>query len=101
MTLTLTLEREMSLKERLRRARKAAGLSQEQVAYRAGITVSALRKVEDGSVTDPKLSTLLGLRRVLRLDLEELAAELEREEGPGEEAAPERGRWKAGRAGSG
>lgn len=70
---------EMTLMERIRKLRLEAGLSQEDLARLVGVTTSAYRKLEKGVVTDPQLSTLLGLRRALGLDLEELAEELERE----------------------
>lgn len=54
----------------LRRAREHAGLSQEQVAYRAGLTRYTYQKYEKGesrpgSPANPTLRTLLALSQVL------------------------------------
>lgn len=61
----------------LRRAREDAGLSQEQVAYRAGLTRYTYQKYEKGesrpgSPANPTLRTLLSLSQVLGLPLEKL-----------------------------
>ena len=54
----------------LRRAREDAGLSQEQVAYRAGLTRYTYQKYEKGesrpgSPANPTLRTMLALSQVL------------------------------------
>ncbi|WP_292774290.1 MULTISPECIES: helix-turn-helix transcriptional regulator [Microbacterium] len=54
----------------LRRAREEAGLSQEQVAYRAGLTRYTYQKYEKGesrpgSPANPTLRTMLALSQVL------------------------------------
>ncbi len=64
----------------LRRARENAGLSQEQVAYRAGLTRYTYQKYEKGesrpgSAANPTLRTLLALSQVLELSIEQLVPE--------------------------
>ncbi|KDA05276.1 XRE family transcriptional regulator [Microbacterium sp. CH12i] len=64
----------------LRRARENAGLSQEQVAYRAGLTRYTYQKYEKGesrpgSAANPTLRTLLALSQVLELAIEQLIPE--------------------------
>lgn len=54
----------------LRRAREEAGLSQEQVAYRAGLTRYTYQKYEKGesrpgTPANPTLRTMLALSQVL------------------------------------
>lgn len=49
---------------RLRATRRAAGLSQQQLADRAGLSVSAVSKAEQG-LTDPRGPTLEALARAL------------------------------------
>lgn len=54
----------------LRRARQNAGLSQEQVAYRAGLTRYTYQKYEKGESrpgrpANPTLRTMLALSQVL------------------------------------
>lgn len=61
----------------LRRAREDAGLSQEQVAYRAGLTRYTYQKYEKGesrpgSPANPTLRTLLALSQVLGVTLDGL-----------------------------
>lgn len=61
----------------LRRAREDAGLSQEQVAYRAGLTRYTYQKYEKGesrpgSPANPTLRTMLALSQVLGVVLADL-----------------------------
>lgn len=61
----------------LRSARERAGLSQEDVAYRAGLTRYTYQKYEKGesrpgSPANPTLRTLLALAQVLDLPLASL-----------------------------
>jgi transcriptional regulator with XRE-family HTH domain len=65
----LTAQRQ-AFGERLRAARREAGLTQEQLAERAGIDRAAVSEIERG-LRDARLSTLLRIESVLgaRLDL--------------------------------
>ncbi|RYF76360.1 MAG: XRE family transcriptional regulator [Comamonadaceae bacterium] len=54
--------------EELERARKAAGLTQDALARRAGLSRMTVQRIEAGQI-DPRLSTLLELARALDLDL--------------------------------
>ena len=56
---------------RIREARKRAGLTQEQLAAKAGITQSHLSRLELGKYV-PTLATLERLARALRIPLSEL-----------------------------
>lgn len=61
----------------LRSARERAGLSQEDVAYRAGLTRYAYQKYEKGesrpgSPANPTLRTVLALSQVLEISLADL-----------------------------
>lgn len=61
----------------LRRAREEAGLSQEQVAYRAGLTRYTYQKYEKGesrpgTPANPTLRTILAISQVLEVVVEEL-----------------------------
>lgn len=61
----------------LRRAREDAGLSQEQVAYRAGLTRYTYQKYEKGesrpgTPANPTLRTVLAISQVLGIPLEDL-----------------------------
>lgn len=54
----------LTLGERLRDARKAAGLTQEKLAQEADVTVSTIARLEHDR-TEPSLGTLFALARVL------------------------------------
>jgi transcriptional regulator with XRE-family HTH domain len=61
---------------RLRRLREAAGLTQQELANQAGLSISAVTQTESGQKKDPRLSTVLALARVLGVTLDELAGGL-------------------------
>ncbi len=56
-------------------ARKAAGLSQEALAERAGLSRMTVQRTESGQI-DPRLSTLLEMARALGLELMPVPAAL-------------------------
>ncbi|WP_234379782.1 helix-turn-helix transcriptional regulator [Streptomyces caniscabiei] len=64
------LSQRVAFGDRLRAARREAGLTQEQLAHRAGIDRAAYSELERGQ-RDARLSTLLRIESVLgaRLDL--------------------------------
>jgi transcriptional regulator with XRE-family HTH domain len=63
--------------DRLRTARKAAGLTQEGVARRSGLTVKHVGGVERGEIQDPHYSTLAALADALDMTVAELVGEQE------------------------
>ena len=63
-----------SFGEYLRGLRKRAGLSQRELAARAGIDFTYLSKIENGRVDPPAEETLRALARVLDADAEALLA---------------------------
>ena len=52
----------------LREARRSLGLSQEELARRAGLSRLTVQKLEAGAI-DPRVSTLVVLLRALELEL--------------------------------
>jgi ribosome-binding protein aMBF1 (putative translation factor) len=60
------------LAARLRALRTDRGLTQEQLASRAQVAVSTLRKIESGRVVEPGYFTMLALVKALGIDLHEL-----------------------------
>lgn len=60
---------------RLQRLRVAAGLTQHEAARRAGISVGALRDLEQGRTAVPRPASLAALAQVLDVDLIELAGD--------------------------
>jgi transcriptional regulator with XRE-family HTH domain len=65
-----------SVGEKIRVARQAARMTQDQVAKRIGMTRSSVANLEAGR-QDMNLSRLAGLARVLSLDLNEVIALVE------------------------
>ena len=59
---------------RLAHARKAANLTQAELAERAGLSRMTVQRLESGSL-DPRLSTLQELARALDMQLQVLPAE--------------------------
>jgi len=63
---------ELALAARLKSLRNAAGMTQQQLAVAAGLRMSLITQMEQGSKTDPRMSTLLALARALRVNVEAL-----------------------------
>lgn len=62
----------LSFGERLRSFRGRAGLTQHEFAERTGISVRALRDLENGRVEQPRGRTLRGLATLLSVDVDEV-----------------------------
>lgn len=77
---------EMTLAEKLYELRSARGLTQQQLATRAGLTVSTVAKIEYGGMKNPAWSTMRALARALAVSLEELNYPV----GPGRGRGPRR-----------
>jgi transcriptional regulator with XRE-family HTH domain len=67
----------MAIGPRVRERRIALGLSQEQLARRADISLNAMGKLETGRIIDPHYSTLSGLAHALGTTVAELVGEKE------------------------
>ncbi|MGW2086642.1 helix-turn-helix domain-containing protein [Streptomyces sp. NPDC001880] len=61
------------LADNLRKYRRAAGLSQEQLAHRAGLSVGPVRKIEQGD-DGVRMETLHALARALGVKTSNLMA---------------------------
>ena len=68
--------------ENVRRLRKAADKSQQEVAVAAGLSVSIISQIEQGSNKDPRGSTLRKIATALGTTVDELLAE------PADQVAP-------------
>src|SRR5215216_7563030 len=78
----------MNLGPRVREKRRALGFSQEHLAREAGVTWSAVQRLESGQVSDPHYSTLVGIANALGMTVAELIGE----SAPKVSASPETGR---------
>jgi transcriptional regulator with XRE-family HTH domain len=65
-------EQAAALAQKVRSVRLARGLTQEQVAGRAQVAVSTLRKIESGRVVEPGFFTMVEIAEVLDLPLTDL-----------------------------
>jgi transcriptional regulator with XRE-family HTH domain len=54
--------------------REAAGLTQQQLATKAGLSMSGLGTIEQGKKPDPRLSTVVALANALGVTVDELIA---------------------------
>ncbi|MEV1006403.1 helix-turn-helix transcriptional regulator [Streptomyces sp. NPDC049881] len=79
--------------DRLRRARKRAGLSQRELAERSGISLSLVRKLEQGERQDTRLETARRLAAALRVPTTALIAAEAGDAAPAE--AESAARWDA------
>lgn len=68
------MEHATCLGSRIKRLRKAKGLTAARLAERVGITENALRKLESGDSKEPRFSTGVRLARALNVDAVALAA---------------------------
>jgi len=60
------------LAARLRALREQHGLTQEQLAARAGISVATVRNIERATVVEPSLFTVLAVVRALGATIEDV-----------------------------
>lgn len=56
------------LRDALRGARRERGISQQDLAVRAGVAIGTVRAVESGRVVEPGFFTVLALADALQLD---------------------------------
>ncbi|HEX5270530.1 MAG TPA: helix-turn-helix transcriptional regulator, partial [Gemmataceae bacterium] len=62
----------MPIKDRLKQLRMAAGLTQQALAMRAGLSISAVVQIELGRIPDPRGSTLKALARAIGTTVDHL-----------------------------
>ena len=67
----------MNIGGRIRTARRAAGLSQEEVARRAGLSLKGMGEIERGDIEDPHISSLTRIARALGVSVGTLLKEEE------------------------
>jgi transcriptional regulator with XRE-family HTH domain len=64
----------MMLKDAFKKLRETAGLSQQAVATKAGLSWSLIAQIEQGKKNDVRVSTLLGFARALGVEADVLLA---------------------------
>jgi len=65
----------MPIKDRLKELRAAAGLTQQALAEKARLSISAVVQIESGKIPDPRVSTIKALAAALGVAIDELTAE--------------------------
>jgi transcriptional regulator with XRE-family HTH domain len=78
----------MPIKDRLKQLRKAADLTQQALATKAGLSMSAVIHIEKGRIPDPRASTVKALARALGVTTDELLFD-EGEDEPAASPEPE------------
>lgn len=63
---------DMPLGDRLRELRREKGLTQQQLAEKARVTLSIITKLERGANSDPRWSTVQALADALQCSLDDL-----------------------------
>ena len=63
---------ELVLGKRLQAARKAGGLTQQQLCHKSGLSYSTLTKIERGAIKSPSIFTVQSIARALDLSLDAL-----------------------------
>ena len=58
--------------DQLKKVRRRAMLTQEQLAEKSGVGITTINRIETGAVKDPHFSTLRKLARALEVDPAEL-----------------------------
>lgn len=66
---------EVDLGKRLQTARKASGLTQQQLCQKAGLSYSTLAKIERGAIKSPSIFTIQSISDALGLTLNQLMGE--------------------------
>ena len=78
---------EKKLGHRLQKARQAAGLTQQELCQKAGLSYSTLAKIERGAIKTPSVFTIQSIAAALSTSLDDLV---------GSPAAPPRSRSRSG-----
>jgi transcriptional regulator with XRE-family HTH domain len=65
----------VALSDTLRRYRRRAGFTQEELAQEAGVGIATIARIEIGEIKEPRVSTLRKLAKALDLDTRELLAD--------------------------
>jgi transcriptional regulator with XRE-family HTH domain len=70
------------LGRRVKQLRNSAGMSQQALAVAAGLSISVVTQLEQGTKADPRISTAAALAAALGVTVDVLLASDEKEPGP-------------------
>lgn len=82
----MTDQQREDLARSVRHRREAAGLSRQGLAVKAGLSVSVVARLEQVTIPDPRLSTIMAIAAALGCGVDDLLT------APAEEVAPKRKR---------
>jgi transcriptional regulator with XRE-family HTH domain len=85
----------MPFKDRLKQLRNAAGLTQQALAYHAGLSIASIIALEAGRTPNPRMKTLKALAKALGVTVDALVTE-EGEESPPDPGEPKKGKGRKG-----
>ena len=84
----------MSIGATVKRIREAAGMSQQQLASAAGLSLSLLAQMEQGKNENPRLDTIRSLAQALEVGVAVLVENAAQKASPATVAKPKRKRGK-------
>jgi transcriptional regulator with XRE-family HTH domain len=61
-----------AIARQVKKLREAAGFSQQDLAVKAGLSISVVSQIEQGRIPDPRTSTTTALAKALGVDCETL-----------------------------
>ncbi len=95
---TLMAEKQsLPVGRRIKELREAAGITQQQLAVKAGLSVSNLSQIEQGQKADPRISTLYALAVALDVSLDAFVSGSQATEPEPAEFQKPRGRPRKGK----
>ena len=74
-TESVTRKQRQNLARRLRKLRNDKGLTRQELATSAGLSMGAVAAIEQGRAPDPRISTILALAEALDTKVEDLFAD--------------------------
>ena len=82
--LTLMPEKDLPpIAKRLRALRDARGLTQQELAFQSGLSISIVAQLEQGGKLDPRVSTLTALAKALGVGIQDLTEDKGKSTGEG------------------
>jgi transcriptional regulator with XRE-family HTH domain len=94
------LELLMPIKDRIRELRTAAGLTQQGLAFQAGISDSAVVQLEAGRIPNPRVNTLRALAAALGVTVDAFLTDGPEEPPADEPEKPPRRKGRKSKGGS-
>jgi transcriptional regulator with XRE-family HTH domain len=89
----------LPLARRVRQLREAADMSQQALAAAAGVSISVVTQLEQGTKADPRISTVAALARALGVGVDALVSEPVADERPSGGPPPAQARPKGRKRG--